>query len=181
MRILRARALVEDDWALEGEPGTGGLAPGARVIVPLERWRAERASLASRFAAVGVLVPNTADIEAVHPEIADRPLIALEFPRFADGRALSQAALLRRRLGFEGELRAVGDIIRDLVYWLGRCGFDAIVPRADQDLQACRLALDELTVVYQDAADGRVPVWRQRRSAAAQRMPAGAAGAREAP
>jgi uncharacterized protein (DUF934 family) len=172
VRILRARELLEDNWSLEREPGTGAVAPGARVIVPLERWRAERDALASRFAAVGVLVPNTADIEATHPEIADRPLIALEFPRFADGRALSQAVVLRKRLRFEGELRAVGDIIRDLVYWLGRCGFDAIVPRADQDLEACRLALDELSVVYQDAADGRIPA--RRRRAGAQRKPAGA-------
>jgi uncharacterized protein (DUF934 family) len=113
---------------------------------------------------IGVLVPNTADIEAVYPEIRDRPLIALQFPTFSDGRALSQAVVLRRRLGFRGELRAVGDVIRDLVFWLGRCGFDSIVPRKDQSLEACRAALNELTVAYQAAADRHAPAWVRRRA-----------------
>jgi uncharacterized protein (DUF934 family) len=112
-------------------------------------------------------VPNTADIEAVYPEIADRGLIALQFPAFADGRALSQAVVLRKRLGFRGELRAVGDIIRDLVFWLGRCGFDSIVPRKGQDLEACRAALGEIKEAYQAGADGQTPVWVRRRNGVA--------------
>ena len=160
-RVLRRGTVVADDWALLAD-GAGG----RRTIVPLERWRREREALLSAGATVGVLLPNTADVDAVYPEVADRPLIALEFPTFADGRALSQAAVLRTRLGYTGELRAVGDIIRDLVFWLGRCGFDSIVPRGDQDLEACRLALSELGVSYQAAADGRTPVWIQRRASA---------------
>lgn len=158
-RVLRNGAIVTDDWTLFADSLSGG-----RTIVPLERWRQERAALLSASSAVGVLLPNTVDVDAVHPEVADRPLIALEFPTFADGRALSQAIVLRTRLGFGGELRAVGDIIRDLVFWLGRCGFDTIVPRHDQDLEACRQALSELQVSYQAAADGRTPAWIQRRA-----------------
>jgi uncharacterized protein (DUF934 family) len=157
-RVLRSGAVVADDWTLPVEGSGVG-----RTIVPLDRWRKEREALLSAGGAVGVLLPNTADVDAVYPEIRDRPLIALEFPTFADGRALSQAVVLRTRLGYTGELRAVGDIIRDLVSWLGRCGFDTIVPRHDQDLEACRLALGELGVSYQAAADGRTPVWIQRR------------------
>ncbi|HTL91372.1 MAG TPA: DUF934 domain-containing protein, partial [Steroidobacteraceae bacterium] len=78
--------------------------------------------------------------------------------------ALSQAVVLRKRLGFRGELRAVGDVIRDLVFWLGRCGFDSIVPRKDQSLEGCREALREITVAYQAAADAHTPVWVRRRS-----------------
>ena len=161
-RVLRRGSVVADDWTLPADPAGGG-----RAIVPLERWRKERAALLSAATAVGVLLPNTADVDAVYPEVGDRPLIALEFPTFADGRALSQAVVLRTRLGYTGELRAVGDITRDLVFWLGRCGFDTIVPRADQDLEACRLALSELQVSYQAAADGRTPVWIERRAGAA--------------
>jgi uncharacterized protein (DUF934 family) len=157
-RVVRRGAVFEDDWALPGDgPATG------RVIVPLARWRSERAALLSQCAAVGVRLPNTEDVDAVYREVHDRPLIALEFPAFTDGRALSQAVVLRTRLGFTGELRAVGDIIRDLVFWLGRCGFDSIVPRPDQDPEACRLALGELKVSYQAAADGRTPAWIRRR------------------
>lgn len=164
-RILRQRALVEDDWKLV-EDGRTDVEAGAgdKVIVTLARWRAERETLLSAYAAVGVLVPNTADIEAVYPEIGGRPLIALQFPTFSDGRALSQAVVLRKRLGFRGELRALGDVIRDLVFWLGRCGFDSIVPRQDQSLEACREALREITVAYQAAADEHTPVWVRRRA-----------------
>ncbi|MGB6605102.1 MAG: DUF934 domain-containing protein [Steroidobacteraceae bacterium] len=161
-RVLRGGSVLEDDWTLPG----AGVARG-RTIVPLARWRSERAALLSACSAVGVLLPNTEDVDALYPEIGDRPLIALEFPAFADGRALSQAVVLRTRLKFTGELRAVGDITRDLVFWLGRCGFDAIVPRQDQDLEACRVALTELRVSYQAAADGRTPAWIARRPPAA--------------
>lgn len=163
MRILRNGELVEDHWTVV-EDGRADIGTGdGKVIVTLTRWKAERDSLLAAHAAVGVLVPNTADIEAVHPQIEGRPLIVLQFPAFTDGRALSQAVVLRRRLGFGGELRAVGDVIRDLVFWLGRCGFDSIVPRKDQSLEGCREALGELTVAYQAAADAHTPAWVRRR------------------
>jgi uncharacterized protein (DUF934 family) len=166
-KILRGGEIVADEWTVV-EDGRSELGEaGSRVIVTLGRWRAEREGLLSRFEAVGVLVPNTADIEAVYPEIADRGLIALQFPAFADGRALSQAVVLRKRLGFRGELRAVGDIMRDLVFWLGRCGFDSIVPRKGQDLEACRAALGEIKEAYQAGADGQTPVWVRRRNGVA--------------
>ena len=166
--ILRNGELAVDDWTVI-EDGRSEVEPdGGKVIVTLARWRNEREALLARHAGVGVLVPNTADIEAVHPEIADRPVVALQFPAFADGRALSQAVVLRKRLGYRGELRAVGDVIRDLVFWLGRCGFDSIVPRKDQNPEACREALQEIRVAYQAAADAHTPVWiRRRRTAAA--------------
>ncbi|HEY7887617.1 MAG TPA: DUF934 domain-containing protein [Steroidobacteraceae bacterium] len=162
--LLRAGALVQDSWTVI-EDGRMEIEPvGGKVIVTLARWRLERDELLAAHAAVGVLVPNTADIEAVYPQISDRPLIALQFPTFTDGRALSQAVVLRKRLGFDRELRAVGDVIQDLVFWLGRCGFDSIVPRQDQNLEACRAALVELSVAYQAAADEHTPVWVRRRT-----------------
>jgi uncharacterized protein (DUF934 family) len=165
--ILRKGELAADDWTLI-EDGRADVSPGGgKVIVALARWRAEREALVAAHSSVGVLVPNTADIEAVYPEISDRDLIALQFPAFSDGRALSQAVVLRKRLAFRGELRAVGDVIQDLVFWLGRCGFDSIVPRKDQSLEACRAALDEIGVAYQAAADAHTPVWVRRRARAA--------------
>jgi uncharacterized protein (DUF934 family) len=162
--ILRGREIVADDWTVIEDGRTELGTAGGKVIVTFARWRAERERLLSGYAAVGVLVPNTADVEAVYAEIADRPLLALQFPAFSDGRALSQAVVLRKRLGFRQELRAVGDVIRDLVFWLGRCGFDSIVPRKDQSLEGCLAALDELSVAYQAAADDHSPVWVRRRA-----------------
>ncbi|HEY1892246.1 MAG TPA: DUF934 domain-containing protein [Steroidobacteraceae bacterium] len=165
--ILRDGELVADDWTVieDGRSEIGASAD--KVIVTLARWRAEREALLAAHSAVGVLIPNTTDIEAVHPEVEGRSLIVLQFPTFTDGRALSQAVVLRKRLGFRGELRAVGDVIRDLVFWLGRCGFDSIVPRGDQNLEGCRAALDELSVAYQAAADSHTPVWMRRRGVVA--------------
>ena len=163
MTILREGELAADNWSVVEDGRTDVGSAGDRVIVTLARWRAEREALPIAHSAVGVLVPNTADIEATYPEIDDRPLLALQFPTFSDGRALSQAVVLRKRLGYRGELRAVGDVIRDLVFWLGRCGFDSIVPRKDQNLEACRAALREFTVAYQAAADEHTPVWIRRR------------------
>ena len=167
-RILRRQEIVQDDWTLiEDAHVAPERAADGKLIVTLARWRADRGSLLAAQAAVGVLLPNTADVEALYPEIDDRPLIALQFPTFSDGRALSQAVVLRKRVGFRGELRAVGDVIRDLVFWLGRCGFDSIVPRQDQSLEACKEALEELSVAYQAAADDHTPVWVRRRGRAA--------------
>lgn len=158
-RIIRKRLITEDDWTL----AVDGVAHAAgRLIVPLARWRAERETLLAAHE-IGVLLPNTEDVETVYAEIADRPLIALQFPLFTDGRALTQAVVLRNRLGFKGELRAVGDVVRDLAFWLGRCGIDTLVPRPDQSLEACRDALDEIRVAYQPAADAHQPIWRRRR------------------
>ena len=165
--ILRAGDVVVDDWMVLEDGRTDPPPAGGRVIVTLARWREERETLLAAHDAVAVLVPNTADIEEVYAQIADRPLIVLQFPAFTDGRALSQAVVLRKRLGFKGELRAIGDVIRDLVFWLGRCGFDSIVPRHDQNLHACREALREITVAYQAAADAHAPVWIRRRAGAA--------------
>jgi uncharacterized protein (DUF934 family) len=167
--ILRKGELAEDHWTVVEDGRTDIEPSGGKVIVTLARWRAEREVLLAGHGAVGVLVPNRADIEAVFPEIADRPLIALQFPVFTDGRALSQAVVLRKRLGFGGELRAIGDVIRDLVFWLGRCGFDSIVPRKDQRLEDCRGALREFTVAYQAVADEHRPVWVRRRGQVAAR------------
>ena len=161
--ILRDGEIAADDWTVVEDTLTDTESIRGKVVVTLARWRAERQALTARHPAVGVLVPNTADIEAVYPEIADRPLIVLQFPTFSDGRALSQAVVLRKRLRFNGEMRAVGDVIRDLVFWLGRCGFDSIVPRKDQSLEACRAALNEIQVAYQAAADRHTPVWVRRR------------------
>jgi uncharacterized protein (DUF934 family) len=161
--ILHGGELVEDNWTVIEDGRTAIESGGGKAIVTLARWRAEREALLAAHSAVGVLVPNTADIEAIHQEIGDRPLIVLQFPTFTDGRALSQAMVLRKRLGFRGELRAIGDVIQDLVFWLGRCGFDSIVPRKDQSLEGCRGALREFTVAYQAAADAHTPVWIRRR------------------
>ena len=123
MPLWRREGFVEDKWAFLGEDAPVP-AEGA-IVVPLKRWLAERETLASREAPVGVAVEAGADAQAHLADLADRPLIALEFAKFADGRAFSYARLLRDRGRFRGELRAIGDVLIDEIPLMLRCGFDS--------------------------------------------------------
>jgi uncharacterized protein (DUF934 family) len=121
MALWRPGGFAEDFWTRLADDATAP-SDGA-VIVSLKRWLAERESLAT--ALVGVAVEAGADAQAHLSDLADRPLIALAFEKFADGRAFSYGRLLRDRYGFKGELRAIGDVLIDEIPLMLRCGFDA--------------------------------------------------------
>ncbi|GAC1630011.1 MAG: DUF934 domain-containing protein [Nevskia sp.] len=165
-QLIRNGHIVADDYMLLADDAA--LPASGKLIVSLERWRRERESLLASGLAVGVKLPNTADIATVWPEIADRPLIELDFPGFADGRAYSQGRLLSERYQFTstlgGELRATGKVVvRDQFQFLVRCGFNSFELREGQDPAACLAAVREFTVQYQQAADAVTPIFVQRR------------------
>jgi uncharacterized protein (DUF934 family) len=122
MALWRRGGFVDDSWAFVADDAAPGAGP---IIVPLKRWLAEREALTLRTAAVGVAVDAGAEAQAHLPELAGRPLVALGFAKFADGRAFSYARLLRDRYAFKGELRAVGDVLIDEIPLMLRCGFDS--------------------------------------------------------
>ncbi|HEV2228362.1 MAG TPA: DUF934 domain-containing protein [Steroidobacteraceae bacterium] len=156
--ILRRREIVADDWAYLGEQA----AAGSPLIVPLERLRADAALWAAWRGALGVRLAPADAPEDLASELPRLALVAVEFPTAGDGRGYSQGRLLRARLGFRGELRAVGaGVKQDQVFLLARCGFDAIELAAGEDLEAARRALSRYTVAYQPGAAG-VFVDRQR-------------------
>ena len=159
-RILRQRDWVVDDWRYLGE--AGGADPGRALIIPLSRWRAEPQRWHGSPVRLGV---QLAPVDAVEELAADLPrlaLVALEFPTPGEGRGYSQARLLRERLRFSGELRAVGAGVRqDQVFLLARCGFDAIELAAGEDPQAAGRALARYEVAYQPGAP-EVALRRQR-------------------
>jgi uncharacterized protein (DUF934 family) len=123
MVLWRREGFAEDAWVFLADdaptPETGA------IVVSLKRWLAEREALASRNSPVGVAVEAGADAQAHLAELAERPLVALAFAKFADGRAFSYARLLRDRYGFKGELRAVGDVLIDEIPLMLRCGYDS--------------------------------------------------------
>lgn len=123
-------------------------------FVPLTDW------LAGERAAPPILLPT--DDPLLLADHLDLPLIAVAFPKFNDGRGLSLAVLLRRRLGYRGELRAVGDVARDQLYYMARCGLDAFALRPDQDVDDALAAFGDFSDVYQEAADGLSPLFRRR-------------------
>lgn len=155
---------LADDAAL---PATG------KFIVSYTRWLAERdallASGQNSGLSIGIKLPNTVDVATVLPEIAEQPLIELDFPSFPDGRAYSQARLLAERFQFRGELRATGRaVVRDQIGFMVRCGFTSFELRDGQDAAACLAAVHEFSVPYQQAADRAETVFLRRRTSASQ-------------
>jgi uncharacterized protein (DUF934 family) len=125
------------------------------ALFTLSQWQSVRGTWPAACPA-GVILPNTEDVEALHVDLSRWTLIALQFPQWTDGRAYSQARLLRARLRFAGELRAVGEVLVDMLPLLQRSGFDAVQLRADQNPASARQALQFFDAHYQgDAVHGR--------------------------
>jgi uncharacterized protein (DUF934 family) len=138
-------APVADDAAL----------PEGAVIVSLTRFKKDREALLARNTPVGVRLQSHENPELLGADVSHFALIALEFPKFRDGRAFSWARMLRTRLGFKGEIRAVGDFLFDQVNYQHRVGFDAWEVPDHFTLEMFHRALVEMTNVYQPSADGR--------------------------
>jgi uncharacterized protein (DUF934 family) len=160
--FIRDGHVVDNDWLTLADDTS--LPAAGRVIVSLARWRKEREALLASTWEVGVRIPNTDDVAALWQELEGRPLIAVEFPKWGDGRAFSQARVLRERFGFKGELRATGDVARDQLQFMQRCGINAYELRADQDPALCVKSLHDFDVAYQHAADALENVWAARRA-----------------
>ena len=125
------------------------------VIVSAKRFLAEADALIRRDGSLGVSWPNSRRVAELQPWLGHLALIALVFPKFRDGRAFSWARMLRTRLGFKGEIRAVGDFLYDQINYQHRVGFDAWVVPDNFRLEDFQRALHEMTNVYQPSADGR--------------------------
>jgi len=160
MALIKGGKVVTDRWVTVGndvEPPTDG-----PIIVTLERWRRERDRLIARGGQLGVRLAADSSPAEIRDDLSRFDLIALEFPVFRDGRAYSYARLLRERYRFDGELRAVGNVLRDQFLFMHRCGFDAFDVSKTEDLPGWHQAITEFSYWYQPATDTRVPVWRLR-------------------
>jgi uncharacterized protein (DUF934 family) len=142
----------------EAIPAEGG------VILSLERFQNDGAALLDEGRRVGVRIEPGQNVEDLAYDLPRLALVAPAFPKFRDGRAYSTAALLRERLGFKGEVRAVGDVLRDQAYEMVRCGFDAFEPADGATANDWAKAAGRFRHVYQAAADGRPPAFIERRS-----------------
>jgi uncharacterized protein (DUF934 family) len=156
--LIKNRRIVPDSWQ-RLEPAAEGGVTGASFtgdcIVPFAAWREQRTQWIQRVGGdvrCGVLLENTDDARVLTQDFDKLALIAVRFPKFTDGRGYSIARELRR-LGWQGELRAVGDVLRDQLFYLSRCGFDAFELREDQDGEAALSAFDDFSAPYQSAED----------------------------
>lgn len=153
MPLVRAGRRVDDRFVriLDDAP----LPDHVPVLLPAARFLADIADIGRRAAPTGVIWPNDRRIAELAPHLDQLALVALEFPRFRDGRAYSQARQLRERFHFRGELRATGQILRDQFVFLLRAGFDAFEVTKDADVEHFVEAARRYSVFYQPSADGR--------------------------
>jgi uncharacterized protein (DUF934 family) len=161
MPLLKNGELVDDPWQLIGKDEA--LPSDTPVIVDFDRWRQDREQLLGRNAPVGVKVGNAQKIEELAPDLDRIGVIVLEFPKFIDGRAYTQARLLRERFGYRNELRATGNVLRDELMFMHRCGFDAFEIQDAHAVETWKAAMAEFNVFYQPAADGESVVSQLRR------------------
>jgi len=136
--------------------------PDGPVILSLARFQAEGDALISGGRPVGVRVQPGEAVEDLAYDLPRLALVALVFPRFGDGRAYTSATLLRQRLGFTGEVRAVGEVLREQALFMVRCGVDAFVPADGSTPEDWARAAGRFRHVYQRAVDGRAPAFEAR-------------------
>ena len=158
MRVIKDRQIVDDGWELS--PAGAPVPPEGDVIVPLAVWNEWQSNGAPRAGRLAVVLQSDELAEQI--EALDRaPLVAIAFPKFGDGRGYSSARLLRERLKYTGELRAVGDVLRDQLFFMMRCGFDSFALRAGKDIQGALAAFDDFSIAYQAGADDPRPLFRR--------------------
>jgi uncharacterized protein (DUF934 family) len=135
-------------------------APRDGLLLTLEQWHAVRDTW-PQGTRTGVILANTDDVEGLEADLPRLALIVLQFPKWVDGRAYSQARLLRSRYRFAGEIRATGDVLVDMMQLLARCGVDAVVLRHDQKLDAAERALNFFGGYYQGDVSERRPLFQR--------------------
>ena len=161
--IIRDLAVVADDWQLLPAIADGAAAalPNGKLIVPLNVWLAQTDALTERKLPIGVWLDSHQDAAEIAHSINRFAVIAVNFPKFADGRGYSMATLLRSRYGYQGELRAIGDVLRDQLFYLQRVGFNAFAVRADKDIQDALKGPKDFSVRYQGSVDQPLPLFKR--------------------
>lgn len=148
--------VIVDEWRYADEDPQA-----AAMIVSLSQWQAERDSLIASGKRIGVKLAPADKVELLQHDAGKLALIALEFGGLAEGRGYSQAHILRRRYGFVGELRAVGKIQRDQLFYMARCGFDAFELPDSADIEVALTAFKDYTVAYQPGIDNGLQLARR--------------------
>ncbi len=162
-RIIKNDQVVDESWHLLPKDATlDGLSNCDDLIVPLALWREHAHALKARDGGLGVWLDSDEQVEEIADDLAHFQVVALNFPAFTDGRHYSSARLLRERYRYQGEIRAIGDVLRDQLFLMRRCGFDAFAVRADRDPYDALEGLKDFSVTYQAAADDPRPLFRRR-------------------
>lgn len=169
-KLIKDQQIIKDTWhLLDGEATTPeNLAQtlahhqGQDIIVPLNCWLEARDQLGSRQGQTGVWLQSNEVPAPLAADLSRLPVVALNFPAFSDGRAYTSARELRQNMAYEGEIRAIGDVLRDQLFYMARCGFNAFALREDQDAEAALSAFYDFSDAYQASVDRPLPLFRRR-------------------
>lgn len=176
-KLIKNGQITDDAWQTltlaADETPQSVLLPVTPALLPLAVWQARREEILARSSAeanaVGVWLDAGEGPEAIAGDLDQLAVVAINFPKFTDGRGYSSARLLRERYAYQGEIRAIGDVLRDQLFFMKRCGFDAYALRTDKDESdalAALAGLADFTESYQAAADQPQPLFRRRGVAA---------------
>lgn len=161
-KIIKNGQVLDDHWTLlAADAQLEDVLQTLQPIVPLILWQQHKEQLKS-VKTLGVWLEADQAVEDIAEDLEFFTLIALNFPVFTDGRHFSSARLLRERYAYSGEIRAVGDVLRDQLFYMQRCGFDAYAIRPDRCPVDALQSLSELSVTYQAAYDETLPLYRRR-------------------
>lgn len=163
-KLIKDKAITDDTWALMESTDTpeSAVVADERIIIPLNVWLAQKDALSARKSTLGVWLDSHQLANELGDDAQGFGVIAINFPGFMDGRGFSAATLLRQRYQYQGELRAIGTIIRDQLFFLQRCGFNSYCFAEDIDLEKALASFDDFTEVYQAASDQTLPLFRRR-------------------
>jgi uncharacterized protein (DUF934 family) len=170
-RVIRGGRVESDDWIFLGAVSPEELEqplPGGAVAVPLPYWKQHRAALLARREPTGVWLGPFDEPGDILGDFDALGIVAVLFPKFTDGRGYSTAALLRTRYGYRGELRAFGDVGRDQLFYLKRCGFDSFQLAPHRDPEEALPSFADFSLRYQGSVDDPVPLFRKRAAAGSQ-------------
>ncbi|MCG2580001.1 MAG: DUF934 domain-containing protein [Marinobacter sp.] len=163
--ITKDGSIKQDSWVVVPRPEDGESLniPEQPALIPADLWLAGKEHFEGRDD-IGVWFDSHDEPEILEGVVNELPLIAVNFPKFADGRGYSIARLLRERFGYQHELRAIGDVLLDQLQFMKRCGFDSYALREDKDASKAARALNFFSQGYQAATDTDVPLFRRRAS-----------------
>lgn len=162
-KLIKNKQVVEDSWLLISDKtlsSTNDL-PKEKIILPLQAWL----SLKNEFSdpsTIGVWLDSDEEPSLLGENINEIPLIAINFPSFADGRGYSYASLLRQRKSYQGEIRAIGDVLRDQLFYMQRCGFNSFVMRENDRSEEALDSLEDFSDTYQSSAANPEPLFLRR-------------------
>ncbi|NVK37650.1 MAG: DUF934 domain-containing protein [Gammaproteobacteria bacterium] len=157
--LINSTSTLENNWEVISDYEAA--LPAGNILIDIEFWLAHKSELQNRTD-IGVILKGDSDLVTIKDDLARFPVIAVNFPAFADGRGYSLARLLKERYSFEGEIRAIGDVLIDQLYFMKRCGFDTYLLKDGLDANKALNYFATFSDPYQLAYDLPTPLFRRK-------------------